>query len=135
MVAGDRVQPVLKIPDVMLQEAARELFKDFHYGILCIIFIVNVFEADTIYKVGIPGKEFSDHLVVLSFPIIYDQFMIGEIMKVGTGAMFPEPEEHFEEFILNDQIPYQRIRDGISFPFMEFSLRLHPVSESITKIF
>ncbi len=76
VVFANPVQPVLKIPDLMLLKIGHEFFKDPHHGILSIMAVFQVFHANPKHKVGITLKEYSEIIGVALRNISVDQLCV-----------------------------------------------------------
>jgi hypothetical protein len=85
------MEPALKVMDFMLEQALQKPFDDFHHGILRIIFINKVLQADAIDEVGISLEKDGDHFGIPGIPVFEDQFMVCKVMKVSIPLILPEP--------------------------------------------
>ena len=75
----------------MLEQALQQPFEDLHHGILRIIFINKVFQADAIDEVSIALEEDGYQFGISGIPVFEDQFMVCKVMKVGIPLILPEP--------------------------------------------
>lgn len=83
MVSGEYMQPTFEILNVVDFYFYNQLFENLHYGILALLFILQVIEAYPEYQMHVPVVKNTKHLQIARCFILGDQCSIVKMLQPG----------------------------------------------------
>ncbi len=80
MKLGNGMQPGSEISDFMAQELFQQFFENLHSSILAVVFIFQVFHANTKYKMGVTTVQCTGNRYVFPGFVKPDQFIVSILL-------------------------------------------------------